>query len=118
MENMEFGQRMALLSRKHSLQLNWQEVKFGYRRARFTCESHEELKAILNLLRKIGGIWTDFWCCFEGEFEGYVYAMDRNDWNGLEEKRKKERDRVEEWWMRYHLADEETRRLMACGKIE
>lgn len=42
MVNMEFGQRMALLSRKHGLQLNWQEVKFGYRRARFTCESHEE----------------------------------------------------------------------------
>ena len=50
MENPKFEQRMALFARKHGLHLTWQDVKFGYRRARFICESREEMTAILNLL--------------------------------------------------------------------
>lgn len=48
MENLKFEQRMALFARKHGLHLTWQDVKFGYRRARFICESREEMTAILN----------------------------------------------------------------------
>lgn len=47
MENPKFEQRMALFARKHGLHLTWQDVKFGYRRARFICESREEMTAIL-----------------------------------------------------------------------
>ena len=118
MENPKFEQRMALFARKHGLHLTWQDVKFGYRRARFICESREEMTAILNLLWHTQGIWTDYWCCFEGEFEGYVYAMDRKDRENFEREQEKERNRLEDWWLRYHLADADTRRLMACGEIE
>ena len=76
------------------------------------------MTAILNLLWHTQGIWTDYWCCFEGEFEGYVYAMDWKDREGFEREQEKERKRLEDWWLRYHLADAETRRLMACGEIE
>lgn len=118
METTKFEQKMALLARKHNLHLSWQDMKFGYRRARFICESNEEMVAVLHLLWHTGEIWVDHWACYEGEFEGYVYAMDRNDRNRFEKEQEKERRRVEEWWMRYHLADTETRRLMACGEIE
>ena len=35
----------------------------------------------------------------------------------VDAKLKEEADRLEDWWQRYHVADEETRRLMACGAI-
>ena len=44
--------------------------------------------------------------------------MDWKDREGFEREQEKERKRLEDWWMRYHLADAETRRLMACGEIE
>jgi len=97
MENLKFEQRMALFARKHGLHLTWQDVKFGYRRARFICESREEMTAILNLLWHTQGIRTDYWCCFEGEFEGYVYAMDRKDRENFEREQEKERNRLEDW---------------------
>lgn len=114
----KFESRIALVAKKHGLQMVWQDIKFGYRRARFSCESYEEMNAILDLLHKIEGVWTDSWCRFEGEFEGYVYAMNRNDRKQFESEQMKEQARVEDWWMRYHVADKETRRLMACGEIK
>jgi hypothetical protein len=118
METERFEGKMALLAKKHGLRLEWQPVRFGHRRARFTCDSYEEVTAVQSLLRRIGGAWADSWVCFEGEFEGYVYAMARKDHDDLERQRKAESDRLEDWWLRYHLADVETRRLMACGEIE
>lgn len=35
----------------------------------------------------------------------------------LTENQVAEKARLENWWMRYHKADAETRRLMACGAI-
>lgn len=116
--NQKFENKMTLMARRYGLHLTWQDVKFGYRRARFTCNTHEELSAILDLLWHTRGIWVDFWSCYEGEFEGYVYAMAQEDRASFEREREKERKRIEDWWLRYHLADAETRRLMACGEIE
>ena len=113
-----FEQRMSLLAKRHGLHLTWQDIKFGYRRARFICDSREEQAALLNLLWHAKGVWVDFWACYAGEFEGYVYAMDRKERDAFEGEREKETRRVEEWWLRYHMADAEIRRLMACGEIE
>lgn len=118
MSGMKFEQKMVLLARKYGLHLTWQDIKYGYRRARFICGSYEELTALLHLLWERGGVWVDYWVCFEGEFEGYVYAMDQKDRVCFEREREKEMKRVEEWWIRYHFADAETRRMMACGEIE
>ena len=52
-----------------------------------------------------------------GVFEGVVYAMDAADKAELDRICNEERARVEDWWQRYHVADDETRRLMACGAI-
>ena len=52
MSGMKFEQKMVLLARKYGLHLTWQDIKYGYRRARFICGSHEEMTAILQLLWK------------------------------------------------------------------
>lgn len=54
MSGMKFEQKMVLLARKYGLHLTWQDIKYGYRRARFICGSHEEMTAILQLLWKRG----------------------------------------------------------------
>lgn len=59
METKRFEQEMALLARKYGLHLSWQDLKFGYRRARFACDTYDEMAAVLNLLwhtgRSLGG---------------------------------------------------------------
>lgn len=114
----KFEQRMALLAKKNGLKLDWQGLQLGYRRARFTCDSHEELMAVLNLVRKMRDVHTEIWSCHEGVFEGYVYAMDVGEFREMSKQQEAERQRVEDWWQRYHIADAETRRLMACGAIQ
>ena len=51
-------------------------------------------------------------------FEAYLYVMPLEDYTQLKAKSKVEQDKLEDWWQRYHNADAETRRLMACGAIE
>ena len=50
-------------------------------------------------------------------FIGYIKVMpakERDQWMTL---CRQDSDRIDDWWRRYHAADEETRRLMACGAI-
>lgn len=114
---MRLEENMAITAKKYGLRLEWQRIKFGYRRAKITCDSGEELSAVKRILGCMKNVWVSSWVCHSGEFEGYVYAMDQSDHDEFESKREAERQRLEDWWMRYHLADSETRRLMACGKI-
>lgn len=51
-------------------------------------------------------------------FVGWIRVMpasERDEWMTL---CKQDSDRVEDWWRRYHAANIETRRLMACGQID
>lgn len=114
---MRFEESMALTAKKYGLRLEWRRIKFGYRQAKIACDSNEELSAVMRILGNMKKVWVSSWACHSGEFEGYVYAMDQSDHDEFESKREAERQRLEDWWMRYHLADTETRRLMACGKI-
>lgn len=115
---LKFEEKMALFAKKNGLTFTWQNLKYGYKWARFVCETPDEMSAILKLLWDSGSVWVDRLACYEGEFEGYVYAMDRKDRAGFERQQEAERSQLEDWWMRYHIADQETRRLMACGDIE
>ena len=110
--------KLAKFAKQHSLSLEWQPLKFGYRRAKFQCGSHDEMAAVKSGLRRISGVSvTGSWTCLTGEFEGYIYAMDQRAKTDYEAKVKEERSRLEHWWARYHVADQETKRLMACGLI-
>ena len=114
----KFENKMRLMAKNYGLHLDWQDIKYGYRRVRFTCETHEKMVSLLKPLNKAQKIWTDFQCNFAGNFEGYVYVMERKDWEAFKQEREKEQKHNEDWWLRYHLADTGTRRLMACGKVE
>ena len=114
----EFERRVYLFACKHGLTLDWQNMQFGYRRARLQCKNDMEFQTIWNLARKIKNIRVDTWVCCEGEFEGYVYLMYEADWCEMQRKQEDERARLEDWWQRYHVADPGTKSLMACGAIE
>ncbi len=117
MENPKFEQRMALFARKHGLHLTWQDVKFGYRRARFICESREEMTAILNLLWHTRGSGPTTGVALRESSRGTSMPWIGKTGKDLSGNREKEWKRLEDWWLRYHLADAETRRLMACGRL-
>lgn len=46
-----------------------------------------------------------------------VYVMDSVAIAPYESAEDKKIERANNWWIRYHNADEETRRLMSCGAI-
>lgn len=118
MKSIAFEERMALTAKKNGFELIWQPLKFGFRRAAFNCDSHGEMNGIERILRSMTDVAIDKWLCTAGGvFEGVVYAMDANEKAELDRKLTEERNRLEDWWQRYHVADEETRRLMACGAI-
>ena len=92
--------------------------RFGYKRAKISCHSWAEYTAVEAALRRNKSLRVDYWVCFDGEFEAYLYVMPLEDYTQLKAKSKVEQDKLEDWWQRYHNADAETRRLMACGAIE
>ncbi len=46
-----------------------------------------------------------------------VYVMDKGSFEKWKEAERKDLERVNNWWERWHNADDETRRLMSCGVI-
>lgn len=117
-KGLAFDERIALMSKRHGLSVMWQQLKFGFKRAAFDCNSYEEMYAVENILERMDGVFVHRWHCADGGFfEGRVYAMDAADHAELERLFNEESARIENWWQRYHAADEETRRLMACGAI-
>lgn len=115
----KFELKMTAFAKKNGLLLSWQDMVFGHRRACISCGSRNEFQLAMTLAKKLKGVWTDYWFCSDGGvFESYVYAMDADEHRRFLEEAKREQDRVEDWWQRYHAADTDTRRLMACGAIE
>lgn len=115
---MSGDERIALTAKRHGLIVMWQQLKFGFKRAAFDCGSYEEMYAVEKIFGGMNGVSVHSWHCSDGGFfEGRVYAMDAADHAELERLSAEESARIEDWWQRYHVADEETRRLMACGAI-
>lgn len=114
---MNFDLTMKRMSKKHGFDFTMQELQFDARRAVIPCESWNELDCIRNVLRRVKSFEVTDWKRFEGVFEGYVFVMDAAEAEQLRAEQKAERARLEDWWQRYHDADAETRRLMACGAI-
>lgn len=111
-------ERIVMRAKKYGLKVLWQQLKFGFKRAAFDCDSYEEMYAIEGILEGIPNVHCHHWSCSAGGVvEGRVYAMDSADHAELERLMNEESARIEDWWQRYHAADEETRRLMACGAI-
>lgn len=109
---------MRKFANENNTEFQWQQLKFGYKRAKIPCYSREEYKELERALKRNKALRVDRWACFDGEFESYLYIMPMEDYCQLQAQNKAEQDKLEKWWQRYHIADEETRRLMACGAIE
>jgi hypothetical protein len=116
--NEKFEARAMLVARKHGYPMEWQDLRFGFKRAVIECSSYEDIYAVEYLFRKMKDTWVEHWACSIGTFSGCVYIMDAADHEELERLQKEDQQRLEDWWTRYHFADKETRRLMACGAIQ
>ncbi len=113
-----FEHKLTSFAKRHNLILEWQPLKFGYKRAKIHCHSHSELNAVAAKLRRAKNVdVTGTWFCSVGEFEGYVFAMEPQEKADYEAKAKEEQARLDDWWLRYHSADTQTKRLMACGAL-
>jgi len=114
----KFVARVVAATKKYHLDLSWQDLKFDFRRAVIACDTEEEFQTALHLASRIPNTDVDFWTCYEGCFEGYVYLMERSEKDELQRLIQEEVKRAEAWWRRYHAADSNTRRRMACGEID
>lgn len=109
---------MRKFAKQNHVEVQWQQLRFGYKRAKIPCHSWAEYTAVEAALRRNKSLRVDYCVCFDGEFEAYLYVMPLEDYTQLKAKSKVEQDKLDDWWQRYHNADAETRRLMACGAIE
>lgn len=106
-------------ARDNNVEYEWQMLKFGYKRAVISCESWSEYEFILYTLMRRKGIHVHSWRCSDGGvFEGRVYVMTEEDYDGWKAAEKEEQRRLDDWWQRLANADEETQRLMRCGAID
>ena len=92
-------------------------MMFSAKRLLTSTTGFAKMYAVETILGRMKGIVCEHWSCSEGIFEGRVYAMDSGEQEELERQSTAEMAAVEDWWQRYHAADEETRRLMACGAL-
>lgn len=118
MGRMTVKTRIEMFCSKNQFEYEWQPLRFGFERAAVVCNSWHQHQAVAELARKLKGVAVRTWTCNLGEFEGYVYLMDAKDEDELYRLLTEEARRNEDWWQRYHAADQETKRLMARGDIK
>lgn len=97
-----------------------QKLTFGYERVFMDfMDNREGFYEMCKWLDKHKSLWYQTGCPYSPlhEFNGHIFVMpvkERDEWMTL---CKQDQERLDDWWRRYHAADEETRRLMACGAI-
>ena len=87
---------MRKFAKQNHVEVQWQQLRFGYKRAKIPCHSwaeYEELKASLSRNKSLR---VDYWVCFDGEFEAYLYVMPLEDYTQLKAKSKVEQDKMED----------------------
>lgn len=114
----DWKNKVALVCKRNNLNVSFRCLKYGYERAEISCASFHEMQAVEAYFFRFKGLHTSVWyASSDRAFEGRVYVIGQDDYKALTEKQAAEKARLENWWMRYHEADAETRRLMACGAI-
>lgn len=117
--DMKFKKLMESSSEFFSIPLEWEKCKYGYERAKFSFDNYTELEKVRNYLYKADSFSIDTWTNSDGGvFEGYLFVMDRKNFQELQSKLEEDKRINEDWWNRYHFADLETKALMACGAIK
>lgn len=109
--------KVAMICKQNGIGYQLRPLKFGFERMEIDCENYEIFSWLRDEIKKVKGTAVDSATHFIGKFSGVLCVMDEDAEAELLALLKEERDRVEDWWQRYHVADKETRRLMACGAI-
>lgn len=96
-----------------------QKLTFGYERVLLDFyDNRDGFWAMCRWLDKKKSLHFETSCpYYPKHFVGYIKVMpakERDQWMNL---CRQDADRLDDWWRRYHAADKETRRLMACGTI-
>ena len=91
--------------------------RFGYEYLEVACNNRYEREAVINAV-KIKGVMIETFFPGLHDSIGVVKVHDAAGYNECRKKLNAEMARVEDWWLRYHEADAETKKLMACGKVE
>lgn len=117
---MSFESRVELMCRRYGFDIpELEPLEFGYSRIRLDAVSKNQLDAMEHLIRRINNARiVRRWENGDGGFyEGAIWIMERSRYEQYSQKMEEKQAYLEDWWQRYHVADEETRRLMACGNI-
>lgn len=117
-----FKSRVEALAKRNGFSLRWRLRRDGFDgtwEAEFECGDYDEFCTVLQAVKKMKNVRVNIWTNSDGGvFEGYVHAMEHDDWIQFSKHCAEEKQRIEDWWLRYHNADAETRKLMACGAID
>lgn len=113
----KYRKRIESFCRRRGYNIQWQDLKFGFQRAILTFDNSISYTKAQTEVCKIPETHFNFKSFYEGKFEGRICLMYKPDFETLDFKLKAEAAANQDWWQRYHDADEETRRLMASGKI-
>ena len=115
---MNFELTLNKMAKKHGFDFYYQDLKFDTRRAVIKCESWNQLSYIKDAFNRVSGVKIDS-CTITGGgvFDGYVYVMTAEESDRLKTEMAAESKTLNDWWERYHIADAETKRLMACGSV-
>ena len=91
--------------------------KYGYECIEVACENRLEREAVVDAVKIKGAMIETF---FPGIHDsiGVVRVHDAARYSECRKKIAEDLARVEDWWKRYHEADDATKKLMACGKVE
>lgn len=113
----KYKKRIESFCQRRGYSYEWQSLKFGFQRAVLIFQDSKTYTEAQSEVYKIPETHASWNCCYQGEFEGRIYLMYDPDYKALSDRLDAEKAANEEWWRRYHHANEEIRKKMASGEI-
>lgn len=92
--------------------------RFGYEYVAVSCNNRFEREVVLDVVRGIKGAMIETFFPGVHDSIGVVKVHDGKAYSETRKQIDAEMKAVENWWQRYHNADDETKKLMACGKVQ
>ena len=117
---MNLEARVTMICNRNNLPAPVTEaLEYGYSRVRVDARSWGEFEAVKAKLHKMKSVKVvRTWHNGDGGyFEGAVWVQDVSEYEAYTARMAARNAYLEDWWQRYHVADDATRRLMACGAI-
>ena len=117
---MSFNQRVISMCERNLLPQPQEEpLEFGYSRMRIDATNWAEFDKALSCAKRLrkSSVVRQWQCNAGGYYEGSIWVMSADEALEYKGKMKAKMAAIDDWWNRYHEADEPTRKAMACGAI-